>query len=70
MSDSTVLSSDFEIQIPESVRSQNKWDVGQEFAFVPTPAEVLLVPVPTRDRLQGIAAGANTENYRDRNDRY
>lgn len=70
MSKSTVLSSDFAIEIPEAVRVQNKWEAGQEFAFVPSSAGVLLVPVPTREELSGLAAGANPEGYRDRNDRY
>lgn len=70
MSTSAVLSSKFEIEIPEEVRAQHGWKAGQEFAFVPKGAGVMLVPVPSRERMQGIAAGANTDDYRDRNDRY
>lgn len=70
MPGSTVLSPNLKIQVPESVHAEQNWEIGQEFAFVPTPAGVLLVPVPTRESLRGIVAGANTENYRDRNDRY
>ena len=29
-----------------------------------------MVPVPDREALAGMARGANTDNYRDRNDRY
>jgi hypothetical protein len=31
---------------------------------------VLLMPVPDLKQLAGIARGANTENYRDRQDRF
>jgi hypothetical protein len=30
----------------------------------------MIVPLPDREALVGIARGANLENYRDRNDRY
>lgn len=70
MSSSAVLSKTFELAIPEDVRVQQGWTAGQAFAFLPKGAGVLLVPVPTREQLRGIAAGADTENYRDRDDRY
>jgi hypothetical protein len=31
---------------------------------------VLMIAVPNREDLVGIARGANIDNYRDRNDRY
>lgn len=70
MSSSAVLSKTLELPIPEDVRLQQGWTAGQEFAFLPKGAGVLLLPVPTREELQGISAGANTDDYRDRNDRY
>jgi bifunctional DNA-binding transcriptional regulator/antitoxin component of YhaV-PrlF toxin-antitoxin module len=64
------LSSKFQISIPQSVREKEKWEAGQEFAFIPSEGGMLLVPVPKFEDLIGIAKGANTENYRDRDDRY
>ncbi|MGJ0394966.1 MAG: AbrB/MazE/SpoVT family DNA-binding domain-containing protein [Methylocystis sp.] len=53
-----------------SLREARKWKAGQEFAFIPKGHGVLLVPVPERDQLAGIAKGARPENYRDRKDRF
>jgi AbrB family looped-hinge helix DNA binding protein len=64
------LSTKFQISIPKSVREEKGWKAGQEFAFVPKNGEMLLVPVPTREELRGMFKGADTSNYRDRNDRY
>jgi AbrB family looped-hinge helix DNA binding protein len=64
------LSSKFQISIPQSVRDMQNWEAGQEFAFIPKGDSVLLVPVPSLDQLAGMFAGANPENYRDRDDRY
>jgi AbrB family looped-hinge helix DNA binding protein len=70
MSNSATLSAKFQISIPKSVREAKQWSAGQEFAFIQSGAGVLLVPVPTRDELFGIAKGANGDDFRDRNDRY
>jgi AbrB family looped-hinge helix DNA binding protein len=70
MSATTKLSSKFQISIPKEVREQQGWRAGQEFVFLPKGGGVVLVPVPSRESLRGIAKGANPENYRDRTDRY
>lgn len=64
------LSSNFRITIPKSLRDAYQWQAGQELAFIPKQAGVLLVAVPSREELFGIARGANPHGYRDRNDRY
>lgn len=66
----TTLSSKYQISIPKAVREQQHWHAGQEFVFIPKGTGVLLMPVPPRDALQGIAEGANPKQYRDRKDRY
>jgi AbrB family looped-hinge helix DNA binding protein len=66
--DVTKLSSKFQISVPKSVREQQKWKVGQKFAFVPSGKGVVLVPVPTLEELFGIARGANTDDIRDHDD--
>lgn len=70
MSDTATLSSKFQISIPKAVRTANDWKAGQEFAFIPKGTGVLLVPVPARDELAGLAKGADPSDYRDRNDRF
>jgi AbrB family looped-hinge helix DNA binding protein len=69
MSDTATLSTKFQISIPKTVREARNWKAGQRFAFIPKGAGMLLVPVPEREDLQGIAKGANPEGYRDRKDR-
>jgi AbrB family looped-hinge helix DNA binding protein len=70
MSDTATLSSKFQISIPKAVRNEFGWKAGQAFVFVPKGKSVTLVPVPTLEELRGIAKGADTTNYRDRDDRF
>ena len=60
------LSTKFQISIPKAVRGAQEWQPGQQFAFIPKGAGVMLVPVPDREDLAGMARGARPENYRDR----
>jgi len=69
MSDTATLSSKYQISIPKAVRTSRDWEAGQVFAFVEKAEGVLLVPVPSREELRGIAKGASPQGYRDRNDR-
>ena len=69
MADTATLSSKFQISIPKAVRSAHHWEAGLTFAFIPKGSGVLLVPIPKRDALKGIAKGASATKYRDRTDR-
>lgn len=69
MADTATLSSKFQISIPKAVRSAQHWKAGLTFAFIPKGSGVLLVPIPKRDALKGIAKGASATEYRDRSDR-
>ena len=60
------LSSRFQICIPKALRDAEGWKAGQLFAFVPKGNGVLVMPVPDRSELTGIAKGAKAQNYRDR----
>jgi hypothetical protein len=62
MPDTATLPANFQISIPKAVC--------QQFAFIPKGTGVLLVPVPSREDRLGIAKGTNTEDYRDREDRF
>ena len=70
MSDIATLSSENQISIPKKICESRNWKPGQEFAFIPKGAGVMLVPVPDDEELFGIAKGASTDNCRDRKDRY
>ena len=69
MSETATLSSKFQISIPKAIRAAQHWEAGLTFAFIPKGTGVLLVPVPKREALAGIAKGASASNYRDRSDR-
>ena len=64
------LSTKFQISIPKTVRELNHWRPGQEFAFLPKGRGVLVMPVVELEDLIGLARGAETGEYRDREDRF
>jgi len=68
--DTAKLSATFQISIPKAVRTARRWRAGQEFAFIQKGEGVLLVPVPERQALAGLARGAKPEGYRDKDDRF
>ena len=69
MNETTTLSSKFQVVIPKPVRAAMNWKAGLTFAVIPKGTGVLLVPVPKRESLQGLAKGALPVDYRDRLDR-
>jgi AbrB family looped-hinge helix DNA binding protein len=70
MSATSKISSKYQVLIPKTVRERMAWRPGQKIAFIAKADGVLMVPVPEREELAGMARGANPEGYRDRNDRY
>lgn len=70
MSDQATLSAKFQISIPKAIREAQNWEAGQKFTFLQKGSGVMLVPVPDRKDLVGIAKGAKPEGYRDRDDRF
>lgn len=70
MSNTATLSSKFQISIPKAIRESMHWSAGQEFVFLPKGNGILVMPVPELNQIRGIAKGANTENIRERKDRY
>ena len=70
MTDTATLSEKFQISIPKAVRTARHWKAGQQFAFIPKGTGVLLVPVPERSELEGLARGAKPLDFRDRSDRF
>jgi AbrB family looped-hinge helix DNA binding protein len=70
MADTATLSEKFQISIPRAVREAQQWRAGQEFVFIPKGKGVLVMPVPKREDIRGLAKGSNPEGYRDRSDRF
>ncbi|MGE0099576.1 MAG: AbrB/MazE/SpoVT family DNA-binding domain-containing protein [Hydrogenophaga sp.] len=60
MAAAATLSSKFQISIPKAVRYELHWEAGQEFVFIPKDKGVLVMPVPERKQLAGIAKVAST----------
>jgi len=69
MAETATLSSKFQISIPKATRTAQNWEAGLTFAFIPKGTGVLLVPIPKRNALKGLARGASSTDYRDRSDR-
>ena len=69
VTETATLSTKFQISIPKAIRTAQHWEAGLTFAFIPKGTGVLLVPVPKRDALKGLAKGASSKDYRDRADR-
>ena len=70
MSATSKLSSKHQVSIPKAVRERLAWRPGQKIAFIDKGHGLLMIPVPDREALAGMARGANIDNYHDRNDRY
>mgnify|MGYP005867940635 CR=1 FL=1 len=65
-----MLSSKYQISVPKAIRDELHWQAGQEFVFIPKGKGVLLMPVPEFEQLAGLAQGADSRGYRDREDRF
>ena len=70
MPDLAILSEKFQISIPKAVRTEHNWKAGQKFTFIAKGTGVLLIPVPEKADIAGIAKGADPQDFRDRKDRY
>ncbi len=70
MKSGSTLSRKYQVSIPKSLRERLSWKPGQKLVFVPKGDSVLIMPAPDKESLFGIAPGINTEDYRDRDDRY
>ena len=69
MNETAILSPEFRVVIPKAVRTAMNWEAGLTLAFIPKGTGVLMVPVPQREALHGLAKGASPVDYRDRTDR-
>ena len=58
------------IELPQAIRDELNWSPGRRLLLMRRKNGIFVCPVVTFDEVCGIAAGANTEGYRDRQDRY
>lgn len=63
------LSETYDVSIPAELRASMNLKPGQQFAVISKGRSITLVPVPELDELVGVAAGADTRDLRDRDDR-
>lgn len=63
---SATLSSKFQISVPKEIRDALQLKPGQKLVFLNTGSAIKLIPQPAIAELFGIAKGADTSNYRDR----
>jgi AbrB family looped-hinge helix DNA binding protein len=66
----STISPEYQVSIPKSLCDQLRWRPGQKVAFIPKGNGLLMIPAPSREELIGLTRGADTSDYRDRNDRY
>jgi AbrB family looped-hinge helix DNA binding protein len=64
------ISSKYQIVIPKEIRERMKLKPGQQLGILMKGKQAVLVPVVPIEELEGIAAGASMEGYREEEDRY
>jgi AbrB family looped-hinge helix DNA binding protein len=64
------LSSKYQLAIPKAIREILNLKAGQKFTVIAKGNIIELVPVRSLQSMRGVLRGVNTENYRDRQDRF
>ncbi len=64
------LSSKYQLAIPKAIRELLNLQAGQQFTVLAKGKSIELVPVRSLKSMRGVLKGVNTENYRDRQDRF
>jgi AbrB family looped-hinge helix DNA binding protein len=62
------LSSKFQISVPKEIRDALQLKPGQKLVFLNTGSSIKLVPQTPVAELFGLAKGADTSGYRDRDE--
>ncbi len=64
------ISSKYQVVIPKAVREHLNLKPKQKLTVIEKDKMLILIPHASLDELRGIAAGARTDNYRDKKDRF
>lgn len=65
----TTLSSKFQMSIPKGIREAMNLQPGQRFSVIAKGSTIELVPIRDIAKARGKLKGADTQGYRDRQDR-
>jgi AbrB family looped-hinge helix DNA binding protein len=65
----TTISSKYQVVIPKPVREHLNLKPQQKLTVIEKDKMLILIPQVSLDELRGIAAGAGTDNYREKKDR-
>jgi AbrB family looped-hinge helix DNA binding protein len=66
----TTISSKYQVVIPKPVRESLNLKPKQKQTIIEKDRMLILIPQVSLDDLRGIAAGARTDGYRDKKDRF
>lgn len=64
------LSSKYQLAIPKGIRELLNLQAGQQFTVLAKGKAIELVQVRSIQEMRGVLKGVNTENVRDRQDRF
>jgi AbrB family looped-hinge helix DNA binding protein len=66
----TTISSKYQVVIPKPIREHLNLRPNQKLTVIEKDKMLILIPNPSLGELRGIAAGANTKDYREKKDRF
>ena len=66
----TTISSKYQVVIPKPVREHLNLKPKQKLTVIEKDKMLILIPHASLDDLRGIAAGAKTDSYREKKDRF
>ncbi|MFZ0243410.1 MAG: AbrB/MazE/SpoVT family DNA-binding domain-containing protein [Desulfobacterales bacterium] len=65
----TTISSKYQVVIPKPIRERLKLKPKQKLTIIEKDKMLILIPFSSLASLRGIAAGADTHDYREKKDR-
>ncbi|MBW2107567.1 MAG: AbrB/MazE/SpoVT family DNA-binding domain-containing protein [Deltaproteobacteria bacterium] len=66
----TTISSKYQVVIPKAVRERLNLKPKQKMTVIEKDRMLVLIPHTSLEELRGIAAGADTDNCREKTDRF
>jgi AbrB family looped-hinge helix DNA binding protein len=66
----TTISTKYQVVIPRPVREHLNLKPKQKLTVIEKDGMVILIPCASLDQVRGIGVGADTENYREKEDRF
>ena len=66
----TTISSKYQVVIPKPIREHLNLKPKQKLTVIEKDNMLILIPQPSLEGLRGLAAGARTDDYREKKDRF